>query len=554
MIFRRFFLVFHTLRFLRVRQLLYQIYYRLRPLVVREVAHAEPRGVLDGWSGLSYQHASTSDGRVFDFLGCTAAIENDWNCTQHSKLWLYNLHYLDNLNSIEADDFRSLNEQLLDEWIRCNPPAKGNGWEPYPLALRIVNLVKWFARQRRLKPYWIASLATQARALAARCEYHILGNHLFVNGKALTFAGVYLKGKEADRVLKLGLRILDKEISEQFMVDGAHFELSPMYHALMLWDMCDLVALARSSGIPELLDRQEQWCAVIRQGVEWLRSMVHPDGEISFFNDAAFGIAPTLAQLESYAALLDCLPDQEGEQRTGGWVVVANGASGYVTVDCFNERHRAILDVAKIGSDYQPGHAHADTLSFELSLFGYRVFVNSGTSKYGEDGERLRQRSTAAHNTVEVDGQNSSEVWAGFRVGRRAKVFGQKVRSDHGCVSVSASHNGYMRLPGKVIHTRRWSFTPGAIHIKDSIDGKFSAAVARFYCHPAVFVSQLDENTVILTLPNGKQIRVSFKGSRSLAIARGTWHPRFGMSEENQYIRVEPSSHSLCTKIEWDSI
>ncbi|MFB1490650.1 MULTISPECIES: heparinase II/III family protein [unclassified Thiocapsa] len=42
----------------------------------------------------------------------------------------------------------------------------------------------------------------------------------------------------------------------------------------------------------------------------------------------------------------------------------------------------ALLDVAPIGPDYLPGHAHADTLSFELSLFGQRVIVNGGTSRY----------------------------------------------------------------------------------------------------------------------------------------------------------------------------
>ena len=84
----------------------------------------------------------------------------------------------------------------------------------------------------------------------------------------------------------------------------------------------------------------------------------------------------------------------------------------------------ALLDVAPVGPDYLPGHAHADTLSFELSLFGQRVLVNSGTSQYEAGPERSRQRGTAAHNTVIVDGHDSSEVWAGFRVARRASSRG----------------------------------------------------------------------------------------------------------------------------------
>ncbi|MEN9780004.1 MAG: hypothetical protein RL014_1152 [Pseudomonadota bacterium] len=91
--------------------------------------------------------------------------------------------------------------------------------------------------------------------------------------------------------------------------------------------------------------------------------------------------------------------------------------SGYVRLD--NGPAVALLDVAPVGPDYLPGHAHADTLSFELSVGAQRVLVNSGTSCYGSSAERLRQRGTAAHNTVVVNGQDSSEVWGGFRVARR---------------------------------------------------------------------------------------------------------------------------------------
>src|SRR6202041_1111387 len=87
----------------------------------------------------------------------------------------------------------------------------------------------------------------------------------------------------------------------------------------------------------------------------------------------------------------------------GSGYVQARSAAAYLVCDC-----------AGIGAAYQPGHAHADSLRFELSLGNRRVLVNSGTSQYGADAERQRQRGTAAHNTVVVDGQDSSEIWAGF--------------------------------------------------------------------------------------------------------------------------------------------
>src|SRR6185295_1096925 len=109
---------------------------------------------------------------------------------------------------------------------------------------------------------------------------------------------------------------------------------------------------------------------------------------------------------------------------------------------------------ASVGPSYQPGHAHADTLSFELSLHGRRVLVNSGTSEYGTGPERQRQRSTAAHNTVVIDGQDSSEVWGGFRVARRAHCQ-WLATSRTPAPSIEAVHDGYLRLPGRNTHRRR---------------------------------------------------------------------------------------------------
>ena len=83
--------------------------------------------------------------------------------------------------------------------------------------------------------------------------------------------------------------------------------------------------------------------------------------------------------------------------------------------------HYVVCDAAPIGPDYQPGHAHGDLLSFELSLAGRRVIVDAGV--HGYDGDPLRAwcRSTRAHNTVEIDGEDQCEFWGTFRVARRAR-------------------------------------------------------------------------------------------------------------------------------------
>ena len=80
------------------------------------------------------------------------------------------------------------------------------------------------------------------------------------------------------------------------------------------------------------------------------------------------------------------------------------------------------------------------------TIRGNRVLVKSGTSEYGIGAERLRQRGTAAHNTLVIEGQDSSEVWSGFRVARRACPFGLFCRSVGGTAIVECSHDGYRRL------------------------------------------------------------------------------------------------------------
>lgn len=540
----------NTLRYLTAEQVIYRLYYRACSLRVEPVKEAALRSSMR-WTSSRFIQLSTSDGIGFSFLGAKGHIDDSsWNAAQYSKLWLYNLHYLDDLNAVGIDEQNALARALVNRWIEANPPPSGNGWEPYPLSLRIVNLVKWFARQEALEPHWLASLATQMQALAKQVEYHISGNHLFANAKALVFGGSYLAGPDADRCLAKGLKILDREVKEQFLEDGAHFELSSMYHATLLWDMCDLVNLAERVDLPELKVRLPEWRAIVVQGVRWLRSMQHPDGGIPFFNDAAFGIAPTLSDLEVYASRLEgCLPLPDVDE--GSFDARYHAQSGYASID-LGSGNKALLDLARVGPDYQPGHAHADTLSFELSLFGQRIFVNSGTSQYGDDAERHRQRSTSAHNTVEVDGENSSEVWSGFRVARRAYPVLELFVDQSDKVLIQASHTGYLRLKGRVLHRRAWLFESGHIEVLDKVEGEHGVAVARLYVHPEIrFIEE--QGRFIARLGGGECVTVEFKDGESSRLVRSTWHPEFGTSIENQCIESIFRNGALTTHIYWSA-
>lgn len=541
--------LFNTVRYLRLEQIYYRFYYRSCRRLVRFKAMKPLSAILrrewiESWSAPQTAQPSLLPSGCFVFLGERGEVNvaSDWNSSSKSKLWLYNLHYFDDLNASEADLRQDLHAWLIERWIRDNPPIVGNGWEPYPLALRIVNLVKWFSRQVNLKPEWLSSLARQAQALYVQEERHLLANHLFVDGKALVFAGSFFGGAIGKRWLDRGLSILRDEMPVQFLQDGGNFELSPMYHSSLLWDVCDLLRLAEVANVAELSHQVAGWREVVRRGLGWSRMMSHPDGEISFFNDAAFGIAPTLAELESYAQFLGFSIQRRQE---GGFGVHHLSCTGYAVID-WGYDAKAILDVGEVGPAYQPGHAHADTLSYEWSVFGQRVLVNSGTSQYGDDSERHRQRGTSAHNTVVIDETNSSEVWAGFRVARRARPFNfQIVDADDG-VTVRCSHDGYLRLPGRVVHRREWCATLGRFRISDSLDGVYTSAVSRLHFHPDVRV--LPEG--VLLLKGGQRLSFKVVGGDWIILS-SSWHPGFGCSLSNTCIQIFLTEAESFIEFEW---
>nr|AIA14495.1 Unknown Function [uncultured bacterium] len=167
----------------------------------------------------------------FRFLNAEREVltQADWNAAGVDKLWLYNLHYFDDLNAADAGARSAWHRASIEKWIAENPPDTGNGWEPYTLSLRIVNWIKWALAGNALTPTALHSLAVQCRYLSRRLEYHLLGNHLFANAKALVFAGLFFEGPEADAWLRTGLDILRREVPEQVLPDGGHFERSPMY-------------------------------------------------------------------------------------------------------------------------------------------------------------------------------------------------------------------------------------------------------------------------------------------------------------------------------------
>lgn len=545
----RFALYFHTVRYLKPVQIWGRIWYRLFRVVLNDEPVPDVRVVAGEWTCRSERPATMLSAERFRFLNQESDVLNAdaWQRSDMPMLWWYNLHYFDDLSAHGADQRVEWHELLINRWVAEIPLTEGVGWQPYPISLRSVNWIKWQLKGNTLSDSAVTSLALQVRFLRSHLEIHLLGNHLWANAKALVFAGCFFEGEEADEWLKKGLSLIQRESAEQILDDGGHFELSPMYHAIVLEDLLDLVQLAML--YPQRLSQafRDEWTRLTKSMFVWLSAMSHPDGGISFFNDATHGIAPDLAALTRYAEVLGILvytPEFQPQLLSESGYLCAQNA-----VACL------IADVGCIGPDYLPGHAHADTLSFELSLFGQRVIVNQGIDRYGTDPERVRQRGTAAHSTVEVDGENSSEVWSGFRVARRAYPQQLSFEENGPSIFLNCAHDGYRRLPGRVAHQRTWALTDQSLIVTDKLSGKYQAAVAYFHLHPAVRVSSVQGNSCVLNVDE-HEVTLTVTGGH-LNVGAGAYHEGFGLRAAAACLQVSMTadqlSTELSTEIRWDA-
>ena len=459
----------------------------------------------------------------------------DWACTDAPKLWRYNLHYHDFLH----DPAYGQDEQarVIDGWIAGNPLGRGDGWEPYTVSLRIVNWVKLF-----LQPPWrgrvpdagLGSLAQQARWLERSVERHILANHYLKNGKALFFAGAYCDGLEAERWLREGTRILAEEADEQLLGDGGHYERSPMYHAIVTEDYLDALNLAAQNE--GLLDGAlwAKLAGTARKALEFLDTVCFPDGQIPLFNDAAFGIAPTPGDLFGYG---ERIVGFARRSPAAGVALASLGETGYYVVR--DGADMLVVDCGRIGPDYQPGHAHCDTLSYELALDGRRVVVDSGVQDYEDSPTRRYARSTRAHNTVSVDGAEQSEVWGVFRVGRRARPLGARLAAvGAGGARFEGGHDGFRYLPGRPVHWRTIDYqTPGIWAVEDRIEGRGRHRIESYvHLHPDLKVERVGAEWGITTADGTRVAVFEPAADTGVRVESGWYFPEFGRVLENPLI------------------
>ncbi|MCA3244639.1 MAG: alginate lyase family protein [Alphaproteobacteria bacterium] len=441
-------------------------------------------------------------------------------------LQLFELHYHEWLADLAAAHRPDAARQLLASWLLQFAHYHPTVWHPYPLSLRVVSWLthgRWLLAEAEpdFREAFEAALRAQLRHLRRNCEWDLGGNHLIKNLKALLLGGLAVQ----DGALALWAESqLQRALTHQILPDGAHDERSPHYHAQVLQDVLEVRAALRNAGGGGGV--WDTWAAQLGAALAFY---TYPDGGLGLWNDGHVGDPARLALLvrESGATTVPSLLPAAGYARA------EQGPFGLV------------LDAGLVGPDENPGHAHADTLAFELWHGTQRVVVNGGTLAYQH---RLRGyfRSTAAHSTVELQGQNSAEVWAEHRVGRRPRRLALQCEETSGATTLRASHDGY-RAHGITSHQRVLTLGATALRGEETLTGPQVGEVrawARFHLHPAVRVQQTTEQQAILTLPDGTRLAFACEGGR-LTVQPSRYAPQFNQLQETHQLAVRLSLPTL---------
>ncbi len=479
-------------------------------------------------------HARLSPGSTLELLNRRLDVSRgfDWDHRGRGPLFAYHLHQHDYLRrpgprggglEIDAKDAPRARAEVMLDWVARH--AFGTGWDPHPISVRVFGWARLLTTEGALElddaeaAALRASLARQIDALDRNIETRLQANHLLSNLMGVVLGGLLLDGAAA-----AGWRgragWLEQELGRQVHVDGAHEERSPMYHALLLENVLDLVHVHRLSAhaLPDSLAH-----ALVEAASRMLGALdvwTHRDGEIALFSDSAFGIAQPPAELHRYASDLGLSTSPQA--RPG---VLEQG--GYVRLDAGG--WTAIVSVAGPSPPHQPGHAHCDALALELALGSERVVTDTGVYEYVAGERRQTARATRSHATLEVEGHEQAEIWAPHRIGGRPKVSLDAVTPNHRCEARCAG----WATPG-LAHVRHVDVESEVVAVIARVEGGAKPARVRaaWPLAPGIDV-ELDAAAAhaLLTLQSGARVRVALPTALAWRVEAAPYYPEFGRDE-----------------------
>ncbi|MDR1184080.1 MAG: heparinase II/III family protein [Coriobacteriales bacterium] len=348
--------------------------------------------------------------------------QSSWSAELSTPLWRYNLHYHEYLLPLADKYLRTLDrrylekaKQVISSWINANGKVgAGSGWDSYTISMRLINWLSFYGeikdeieKDEVFLLQFNESLAEQYRYLGTHLEKDLLANHYLENLKALVIGALYFDDMPT---LALALPLFNGQLDEQILSDGMHFELSPMYHKVILEDVLR-VASAREAN-----DHATEGTSSIRCHLQdmcdCLHSLERHTARTPLFNDSGDNVAKHKDALLACAktrfgivpGYKDCLSD-------AGYYLIEREVDGRII--------KLVFDAGAPGPSYALGHAHCDALSLECFIDEQPWIVNCGTYAY-QDERRLEYKKTLSHSTVRAADCEQSECWGAFRVARFA--------------------------------------------------------------------------------------------------------------------------------------
>jgi hypothetical protein len=395
----------NTIRYLKWRQIFFQIYYWLTKYNTRLLITQNDRSIYPiQWNFTPIGVKNKYIGNLtFEFLNQKKIFSEkiNFNFIEFGRLWNYNLQYADYLLD-ESHLVRERESHLFE--ITRDVINNTIRLEPYPVSLRIINTILFISKHNIESKSINNSLRRQINFLKNNKEYHIDGNHLLENLISLSIASIALQ--EVGYIHKNSIE-LEKVLSEQIVEDGGHYERSPMYHNIILYRLLILyhVLLHNNGSQPHIQFLKN----TLTRMLAWIKKMQVTHSTFPHFGDSTSNIMDEISEIEKMA-------NENGIFYTD----IPFSDSGYRKYDKNNIL--CYINFGNISPVYQPGHSHSDIMHYVLYKNLSPIIVDTAISTYDDCERRLFERSTHAHNTVSLQDQSQSELWSSFRFAKRANL------------------------------------------------------------------------------------------------------------------------------------
>ena len=171
-------------------------------------------------------------------------------------------------------------------------------------------------------------------------------------------------------------------------------------------------------------------------------------------------------------------------------------------------------------------------LSFELTHAGRRVITDTGVLTYAVGPTRQYDRSTAAHNTIQVDGRDQSEMWGAFRCARRAAIHTARIEEDRTGTTMVGGYRGPGRGLRRVYHTREVFATGRLLAFSDEVGASGDrSATLRLHFAPGLRLRKATQNWIVEE-ESGRRIASVVGDSLEWRASSSPYHPEFGREEE----------------------